>query len=76
MFPEFALVSFLVHVVYLLIALAVVIGFLRILDWTLGLHGQFKSQVWDVLAQNPLALAVYYGFRFFAVCWLAGQFLS
>lgn len=74
--PEFALVSFLIRLVYFCLALAAAIGFLRWLDWTIGIHGNFKSQVWDVLKQNPMALAVYHGLRFFAVVWLAGQFLS
>jgi hypothetical protein len=74
--PDFAIVSFFVRLAYFLIALGVVIGFLRWLDYTMGIHGQFKSKVWDVIAQNPLALAVYHGLRFYAVVWLAGQFLS
>lgn len=74
--PDFAVVAFFVRLAYFLIALCVVIGFLRWLDWTMGLHGQFKSKVWDVIATDPMALAVYHGLRFFAVVWLAGQFLS
>lgn len=74
--PDFAIVSFFVRLAYFLIALGVVIGFLRWLDYTMGIHGQFKTQVWNVIAQNPLALAVYHGLRFYAVVWLAGQFLS
>lgn len=74
--PDFALVAFAVRVVYFLIALLAVVGFLRWLDWTMGLHGQFRTKVWDVIATDPLALAAYHGARFFAVVWLAGQFLS
>lgn len=74
--PDFALVSFVLRLCYFVIALCAVVGFLRWLDWTMGLGGKFKSEVWDVIAENPLALALYHGLRFFAVVWLAGQFLS
>lgn len=74
--PDFAIISFLIRLVYLLIALGAAVGFLRWLDWTIGLHGKFKSEVRDVIAKDPLALAVYYGARFAAVLWLFGQFLS
>lgn len=75
-FPDFAVVSFAIRLVYFVLALLAVVAFLRWLDWTLGVHGKFKSQVWDVIAQNPLALALYHGARFYAVVYLAGQFLS
>lgn len=74
--PDFAVASFLVRLVYFVLSLIAIVGFLRWLDWTMGIHNKFKSQVWDVISQNPLALAVYHGARFFAVVYLAGQFLS
>lgn len=75
-FPDFIFLSFVVRLVYFLLALMAVVAFLRWLDWTLGIHGKFKTEVWNVLRENPLALAVYHGARFFAVVWLAGRFLS
>lgn len=72
--PEFAIVSFAVRLLYLVITLVVAVLFLRWFDRSLNIN--FRKDVWDVLVKDPVALAVYHGFRLLAVLLLAGQFLS
>lgn len=72
--PTFAVTSFLVQFIYLLVTVAAVVGLLRWFDKAAGIS--FKKDVWDKIDKDPRALALYHGLRFLAVCYVAGQFLS
>ncbi|MBX3447530.1 MAG: hypothetical protein KF765_12320 [Parvibaculaceae bacterium] len=68
---DFALLSFLVNVAYFLIAGGAAVGLLKWFDWTLcASFGEARRK----MADDPTALAIYYGARFFAVFYLAAAF--
>jgi len=56
------------NMLWLLVGFVGVIFGLRYFDKSLGIS--FKSQVWDVIATNSMALAVYHGLRLIAVAML------
>lgn len=56
------------NMLWLLVGFAGVVYGLRYFDRSLGIS--FKTQVWDVIAQNSMALAVYHGLRLLAVAML------
>jgi hypothetical protein len=60
--------STLMNIFWLLVGFVGVVYGLRYFDKSLGIN--FKSQVWDVIATNPLALALYHGLRLVAVAML------
>jgi len=71
---DFAIISFIVSIAYFAAALAVATLLLRWFDWTLGI--KFKTDVWNKIHEDPLALAVYHGLRIAAVLYLAAAFVG
>jgi hypothetical protein len=53
-----------------LVALAIALGFLAYLDRSLGI--KFGEKVFASIERNPIAMAIYFGFRFIGVCLLVG----
>lgn len=70
---DFPLIAFAMNLAYLLVTLFVIWLVLKLLDRSLGIS--FGTDVWPVLKQSPVALAVYHGMRFAGVCLLASAFL-
>ena len=56
------------NIFWLLVGFVGVVFGLRYFDKSLGIS--FKTQVWDVIAQNSMALALYHGLRLVAVAML------
>lgn len=68
---EIAFFSFLVSLGYFLMAAVAAVLLLKWFDWTLGVRfGEARRKMQD----EPMALAVYYGIRLFAVFYLAAAF--
>ena len=70
---EITLVSFGLNMLYFVVGLLVVWGMLRMFDKLAG--GSF-SDARAKMAENPMALAVYFGARFLGVCVLGAAFVG
>ena len=70
---EYTVVASLLNLAYLILAIATIRAMLYWFDRSLGI--EFKKDVWDIIAQNARALALYHGVRFLAVCVFAALLL-
>lgn len=71
---EVAITAGLTNSFYLFITLVVCFGILRGLDWLSDV--QWGKDVLQKMEENPMALAVYYGIRFFGVAYLGAAFIK
>ncbi len=59
---------------YFLVALFIVWGWTRILDWLLGV--KFSDDVWPKIKDGNMAVAVYRIGWLWGCVWLAGKFIA
>tara|TARA_R110000772_G_C13310278_1_gene440214 strand:- start:5104 stop:5322 length:219 start_codon:yes stop_codon:yes gene_type:complete len=69
----YAVSSFLLNLTYLTVAVLALFFGLKALDKSLG--NPFGA-AYEIMAENPIALAIYYGLRMFAIAFLMGSLLS
>jgi len=70
---EVIITSMAIKVAMAFMALLVIWGLFRLLDRSTGLPF-YKAM--EIMYENPVALAVYYGLRFLGACFLIGLLLS
>jgi len=70
---EITLISFALNMMYLVVALFVVWGMLRVFD---RLGGGSFSEIKQKMGEDSMSLAVYYGARFLGVCILGAAFVG
>ena len=70
---EITIISFVLNMVYLVVALFTVWGVLHVFD---KLSGGSFSEAKAQIQTNPMALGVYYGARFLGVCILGAAFVG
>lgn len=65
---------FILNLLYVSAAAGVAFAMVRVADKILGIN--FKQDVLGEINGNPTAAGLYYGLRWFGVCWLVAQALS
>jgi hypothetical protein len=70
---NFTVYSFVLNMAYLAVALVLIRMVIWYLNWSTGLH--FSEHVLEKIKTDPKALALYFGLRFFGLCYLAAAFL-
>lgn len=70
---EITLISFVLNMAYLVVALFVVWGMLRVFD---KLGGGSFDDARTTMATNPMALSIYLGARILGVCILGAAFVG